>query len=278
MSMLGRMSIMRAALALSVVAAYVILLAALGGIQTPTWALGLVLLSIATIVTLGTFFPNLAVFVDVVTRGADGARGAALTFDDGPHPVHTRSVLDALDRAGAKGTFFVIGNKVEAHPDVVAEIVRRGHEVGIHSWDHDRLLNMRRETNIVRDLAKTQDAIERATGIRPKLFRPPVGLTSPRTGVAVKQLGLTMVGWSARAFDGAGRPSVERVIGRIAPALGHGAIVLLHDAPERGDAAPTSLAALPELLALMEKRGLDGVTVSQLVEEQGQRVAALSSP
>jgi peptidoglycan-N-acetylglucosamine deacetylase len=269
---------MRAALAVCVAGAYAIVLAALFGVHTPTWAIALVLLSIATIVTLGTFFPNLAVFVNVVTRGAPGARGAALTFDDGPHPIHTRSVLDALDKVGAKGTFFVIGNKVEAHPEVVAEIVRRGHEVGIHSWDHDRLLNMRREPNIVRDLEKTRDAIERATGIRPKLFRPPVGLTSPRTRVAVGELGLTVIGWNARAFDGAGRPSTERVISRIAPALDHGSIVLLHDAAERGDAAPTSLGALPELLALMEKRGLEGVTVTRLLEEQGQRVAALSSP
>ena len=96
--------------------------------------------------------------------------------------------------------------------------------------------------------------------------------------MAVNQLGLTVVGWNARAFDGAGRPSIERVISRIAPALDHGSIVLLHDAAERGDAAPTSLEALPELLALMEKRGLQGVTVTALLEEQGQRVAALSSP
>jgi peptidoglycan-N-acetylglucosamine deacetylase len=269
---------MRSALAVCVAGAYAIIVAAVAGVRTPTWAVVGVLLAIATIVTLGTFFPNLAVFVDIVTRGAEGARGAALTFDDGPHPVHTRNVLDALDKVGAKGTFFVIGNKVEAHPEVVAEIVRRGHEVGIHSWDHDRLLNMRREPNIVRDLEKTRDAIERAAGTRPKLFRPPVGLTSPRTRVAVNQLGLTVIGWSARAFDGAGRPSTERVIARIAPALAHGSIVLLHDAAERGDAAPTSLDALPELLALMEKRGLQGVTVTALLEEQGQRVAALSSP
>jgi peptidoglycan/xylan/chitin deacetylase (PgdA/CDA1 family) len=137
---------------------------------------------------------------------------------------------------------------------------------------------MRREPNIVRDLEKTRDAIERAAGIRPKLFRPPVGLTSPRTRVAVKELGLTVIGWNARAFDGAGRPSTERVIARIAPALDHGAIVLLHDAAERGDAAPSSLEALPDLLALMAKRGLEGVTVTGLLEEQGQRVAALSSP
>jgi peptidoglycan/xylan/chitin deacetylase (PgdA/CDA1 family) len=255
----------RLLLALLVVGAYAALLAALFSGAPPLWFVVTHLIALAATIHLGIFFLGLGVFVDVFVRGEKGSRSVALTFDDGPHPVHTRRVLDLLDAAGAKATFFVIGAKVDAHPEVVAEIVRRGHEVGLHSYTHDRLLFMRNESKIVADLVRTQDAVERAAGVRPRLFRPPVGFSSPRTRTAVRQLGLTVAGWSARAFDGAGRPSARVIVSRIARALEDGAVVLLHDASERGDAAPTSIDAIPELLGELKERGLAAVTVSTLM-------------
>jgi len=255
----------RLLLILLVAGAYGVLLATFVSAAPPTWFIIAHLVALAATIHLGIFCLGLGVFVDVFARGDRGSRSVALTFDDGPHPLHTMRVLELLEAAGAKATFFVIGAKVDAHPEVVAEIVRRGHEVGLHSYTHDRLLFMRHESKIVADLVRTQDAVERAAGVRPKLFRPPVGFSSPRTRVAVRQLGLTVTGWSARAFDGAGRPSVAVIVARIAPSLEDGAVVLLHDAPERGDVAPTSIEAIPELLAHLKQRGLSAVTVSALI-------------
>ncbi|MBK6514764.1 MAG: polysaccharide deacetylase family protein [Polyangiaceae bacterium] len=244
---------------------YGVILLSIAGHGPPLWFVVGLLAAQAIVVHLGIFFVNFGVFLDVVSEIEPGRRAVALTFDDGPHPVHTPRVLDMLDAVGAKATFFVIGAKADAHPEVIAEIARRGHEVALHSYEHDHLLFMRPEPSIVRDLVKTQDAIERACGARSKLFRPPVGFSSPRTRVAVKELGLVVVGWSARAFDGAGRPSVERILERLSASVRDGAIVLLHDAPERGDNAPTSLEALPALLAMISERGLSTVTVSSLI-------------
>ncbi len=255
----------RVLLILLVTAAYGLVGYSLLVTPAPAWALLGLALAVLVIVHLGVGFLNLGVFVDVVSRGRPGGRSVALTFDDGPHPVHTREVLRELDRAGAKGTFFLVGRKVDAHPEVVEEIARAGHEIGLHSYAHDHYLTLRHEPAICRDLAANQACIERLTGRRPTMFRPPVGLTSPRVRVAVRALGLTVVGWSARAFDGAGRPAPQVVLDRILPDLDDGAIVLLHDAAERTDARPTSLDALPGLLAAMKERCLSGVTVSELV-------------
>jgi peptidoglycan-N-acetylglucosamine deacetylase len=230
----------------------------------PVWLAATLLAALLGVVAAGVGFLNLGVFLRVVSRVATHERSVAFTFDDGPHPVHTRRVMDLLESAGARGTFFVIGEKVARHPDVVSELVRRGHEVGLHSQCHDRLQNLRTEQRIVRDLEENQATVEAAVGVRPSLFRPPVGLSSPRTSVAVERLGLEVVGWSARAYDGAASPDVETIVRRISPRLEPGAIVLLHDARERGDAAPSSLDALAKLLELSKQRGLRGVTLSEL--------------
>ena len=99
----------RAALASLVVAAYVIVGASIAFGDVPLAATAAVLLALVTVVHLGVFFLNLGVFVDVTSRGPTGRRAVALTFDDGPHPVHTRRVLDLLDAGGHKATFFVVG-------------------------------------------------------------------------------------------------------------------------------------------------------------------------
>jgi peptidoglycan/xylan/chitin deacetylase (PgdA/CDA1 family) len=254
----------RVGLIVVVATCYGVLLGAALGKVPPFWVSVALLSVLAIAVNVSIFFINLGVFHDVVSKVESGGKSVALTFDDGPHPVHTRKVLDILDQAGAKGTFFVIGDKAQAHPDVIAEIVRRGHEVGLHSFSHDHLLFMRPQSAIAKDIVRTQDAVEKASGVRPMLFRPPVGFSSPRTRVAVREAGVTVVGWSARAFDGAGRPTIDQIVRRIDPSLSDGAIVLLHDAAERGDAAPTSIDALPALLERLQARGLRAVTVSTL--------------
>jgi peptidoglycan-N-acetylglucosamine deacetylase len=220
-----------------------------------------------SLVLCGVFFLGLGMFVDVVKRGPPGARGVALTFDDGPSPEHTPRVLALLDQAGVKATFFVIGRKAEAHPELVREIAARGHAVALHSHAHDRLFSLRSARYVERDLRRGLDVIERITGARPALFRPPVGHTSPRMARVVDALDLDIIGWSARGFDGLAGATPEGVAARVIPGLRDGAIVLLHDAAERDDHAPAGVAALPRILAAMSQRNLAGVRVDAWLDE-----------
>ncbi|MBX3220346.1 MAG: polysaccharide deacetylase family protein [Labilithrix sp.] len=208
------------------------------------------------IVLAGVFVLRLRMFADAVIRGPAGARGVVLTFDDGPDPVHTQRVLDILDEHGAKATFFVIGKKVDKHPDVVKEIVARGHEVGVHGWAHDRLFALRGPRRVRRDLARAIRSLERVTKRRPTLFRPPVGHTNPTIARVAEQLELTVVGWSAAGYDGLGGADARKVAARITRGLDDGDIVLLHDAAERGDHEPTAAKSLPEILAAAKDKNL----------------------
>jgi peptidoglycan-N-acetylglucosamine deacetylase len=207
----------------------------------------------------GVAFLQLGMFVDVVSRGPREARGVALTFDDGPSPEHTPRVLDMLDAAGVKATFFVIGRKAAEHPEILRDILARGHAVGIHSHTHDRLLTLRSPDTVADDLAVAMETVEAVGGVRPALFRPPVGLTSPRMARALAWFDLVVVGWSVRGLDGRRGARSDRVAERVVRGLEDGAIVLLHDAAERDDFRPASLDALPRILAAMQQRDLDGV-------------------
>ena len=224
----------------------------------------------------GVAFMRLAMFVDVVWRGPREARGVALTFDDGPSPEHTPKVLDLLDKARVKATFFVIGKKAEAHPEIVRAIVKRGHAVGVHGHDHDRLLSLRSPKRVGDDLDRAIAAVEAITGERPTLYRPPVGLTSPRIARALEEFDVTVVGWSVRALDGWAGAKPDRVAARVASRLEDGAIVLLHDASERDDFAPASVEALPGILSAMRRMDLRGVRLDAWIGA-GEAPAATST-
>jgi peptidoglycan/xylan/chitin deacetylase (PgdA/CDA1 family) len=204
----------------------------------------------------GVFVLRLRMFADAVIRGPRDARGVVLTFDDGPDPVHTRNILDLLDEHGAKATFFLIGRKVDKHPDVVEEIIERGHEVGVHGYEHDRLFSLRGPRRVRRDLERAVRALEKVTKERPTLFRPPVGHTNPTIARVAEQLDLTVVGWSVAGFDGVGGAEPAKVAARITRNLDDGDIILLHDAAERGDHEPAASKALPEILAVAKDKNL----------------------
>src|SRR6185369_6415259 len=118
----------------------------------------------------GVVFPKLEIYGRVVSRGPAGRARIALTFDDGPHPVTTRRVLEVLAPTRHRATFFVVGEKARRHPDVVREIHAAGHTLGIHGDYHDRLHSFRFAGSVRDFIARAGDAVEAATGARPRFF------------------------------------------------------------------------------------------------------------
>jgi peptidoglycan-N-acetylglucosamine deacetylase len=228
------------------------------------WALLLVSLYV-TFVLLGVLVLRLRVFVDAVVHGPRDARGVALTFDDGPDPATTPRVLDALDAAKARATFFVIGKKAQAHPELVREILRRGHEVGVHSFEHDRLFSLRSARRVKADLERAVAVLTKITGTRPTLFRPPIGHTNPTIARVVDALDLTVIGWSVSARDGRAGASATAVLRRILSRVDDGSIVLMHDAAERGDHTPIAPEVLPEILRQLDDKRLPVVPLSSFI-------------
>lgn len=195
-------------------------------------------------------------------HGARSRREIALTFDDGPDPATTPRVLDILDARGARSTFFCIGQRVEAHRDVAAEIARRGHCVENHSHRHRNAFWFLPPALLREEIERAQEAIATATGHTPRLFRAPAGIRSPLLDPALARAGLDLVAWTRRGFDTVS-PDPGRVLARLVRGLAPGDILLLHDGSSARGASgdPVILEVLPRLLDAVEAAGLKPVPV-----------------
>jgi peptidoglycan/xylan/chitin deacetylase (PgdA/CDA1 family) len=196
-------------------------------------------------------------------RGPDVA-SVALTFDDGPDPATTPRILDQLDALGLRGTFFCLGSRVEAAPELVMEIVDRGHEVAVHGSAHEHHL-ARTPRWVLHDLDAALGALADC-GVIPRWYRPPYGQASAGTMFAARRRGLQLVHWSTwgREWEA---PDAGAVAERVGRSLEPGAIVLLHDSddtspPGTVDRVVDALQLIADELA---SRGLTSSTLSDLV-------------
>ncbi|MEO5913558.1 MAG: polysaccharide deacetylase family protein [Luteolibacter sp.] len=153
-----------------------------------------------------------------------------ITIDDGPDPHDTPLLLDLLDRHETKAIFFMIGEKVRAHPEFAREVIRRGHDIGNHTLTHPAgSFWCASPWRTWREIAGGQQAIEETVGKKPRLFRAPVGHRNLFTHPVAKVLGLEVMAWNRRGYD-AVEKDAGKVLARILPDLTNGDIVLLHEA------------------------------------------------
>ena len=196
-------------------------------------------------------------------RGPDVPR-VALTFDDGPDPESTPRVLDRLDDLGLRATFFVLGSRVRETPEIVAEALLGGHEIGVHGNTHDHHF-AHQPGWPTHDLDDALEALA-ACGVEPRWYRPPYGQVSAGTLRAARRRGLELVHWSAwgREWE---EPDGRAVAERVSRSLEPGAIVLLHDSDVTSPEGTVDrvLDALPLIAADLERRGFTTATLSQLV-------------
>jgi peptidoglycan-N-acetylglucosamine deacetylase len=183
----------------------------------------------------------------------------AMTFDDGPSAKLTPKLLDLLAAHHIKATFFVIGENVAEHPEVVARAAHEGHEIGNHSWSHPNLAKMSDE-GVRRELQRTEDAIKNAIGARPTLLRPPYGSLSARQKRWIHdEFGYQIILWDVDPLDWK-RPGRAVVRNRILKETRPGSIVLSHDIH------PGTIEAMPSTFDQLEAKGFKFVTVSELIQ------------
>lgn len=249
---------------------------------------------LAALLGLASYFGYQAVeapanqlFGRTLVNGPGDRREVALTFDDGPNPPYTGRILDVLRAENVRATFFVVGRAVAADPATVRRIVREGHAIGNHTWDHRHLLVETPET-MRSELDRTDDAIFAATGRRTRLLRPPFGARDFAVLGEARQLGYTVVMWSVPLPEDWEQPGSGTIAKRVLDNVGDGSIIVLHDG-NRGivcrtaTRAPASLcdrsqdvAATRLIVERLRARGFRFVTIPQLIADAArEKVLAL---
>lgn len=218
------------------------------------------------------FFPRVSFFLPITSRGTKGARGVALTFDDGPDPEVTPKLLELLARHQVPATFFVTGIRAERYPEIVNSILAAGHLVGNHSYSHFPFLMLKGRRTLRREIETAQEVLKQF-GIVPLAFRPPVGVTNSRLWRILLENGMFCCNFSRRAAD-MGNRRVKGLAARLLAKATHGDIVLLHDiSPRQGDVAQL-LREFSTLIEGLRGKGIDIVPLDRLIGKEVMQQSA----
>ncbi|WEK55029.1 MAG: polysaccharide deacetylase family protein [Candidatus Cohnella colombiensis] len=201
-------------------------------------------------------FPN-----QVILHGPS-VKEVALTFDDGPDEIWTPQILDDLREAGVKATFFLVGQRIEAHPDVFHRIIQEGHVVGNHSWDHPNLSNLS-ITALREQINKTDAVMNKLAGVTPHLLRPPYGALSTELIEEATRLNKIIILWNVDSLDWT-QISDEQVAANILAHTGPGSIILQHSAGGVGQSLQNTVNALPYIIETLRSRGYQLRTVPEM--------------
>jgi peptidoglycan/xylan/chitin deacetylase (PgdA/CDA1 family) len=199
----------------------------------------------------------------LLVGGPRGTGAIALTFDDGPHPVHTPLVLDVLREHQVRATFFVIGSRAERYPELLQRIADEGHAIAHHSFNHNDPAATT-ATELAFEIRRTQEVFQRILGVQSNLFRPPHGKLTILKLCSLWRMKLSIVLWNRDPKDFACKSEIEIADWLRRRPLRRGDLVLLHD-----NAAHTA-GALPAVITAASAAGLSFVTVDAWVRRGGR--------
>jgi peptidoglycan/xylan/chitin deacetylase (PgdA/CDA1 family) len=198
----------------------------------------------------------------ILWHGSRRSPRIAMTFDDGPHPVHTPAILDVLEDCGVKASFFVTGSRGETHPRILAQIHAKGHLIANHSYSHLKL-PFHSRGRMRKEIEDTNRIIKQTTGTFPAYFRPPHGLRDPRLWNILKELHMVAVMWEVMPWDW--KPISEyAIVRKLLHRVRNGSIITLHDG---GGARTETVKAVQKSIPLLLKRGYDFVVVDDLMPD-----------
>lgn len=222
--------------------------------------------------------PGNQLFGKTVVRGATTRAEVALTFDDGPNPPYTERILDVLQHERIPATFFVVGRAAAAYPQTIRRIVRDGHTLGNHTWDHPHLIVQSRAA-MRAEMSRTDAILAKITGRHTRLMRPPFGARDFAVMGEMRKLGYRVVMWSVPLPRDWEQPGDETIARRVTENISDGSIIVLHDgdrgricarervvSPHACDRSQ-DVAATRKIVDVLRARGFRFVSIPTLIAD-----------
>lgn len=224
----------------------------------PLYIYPLALIVYSLILFYGCYYIASNFFINIVCSAHTAKKEIAISFDDGPAITHTPDILQLLQQHAVKATFFCIGKRIPGNENILQQIKEDGHIIGNHTYSHHFWFDMFSSKKMLQDLRRMDGEVERVTGVQPKLFRPPYGVTNPNLSKAITSGGYTPVGWSVRSMDTVIKDE-RKLLAKINKGLHPGAVFLFHDT------STITLRVLPAFLKEVKNQGYTIVPLDKLL-------------
>ncbi|WP_096188938.1 polysaccharide deacetylase family protein [Evansella halocellulosilytica] len=209
--------------------------------------------------TLQQMFPD-----TVFLHGPTTENQIALTFDDGPDPRFTPQILDVLNEYGVPATFFLMGARAEAYPDLARRVVDEGHIVGNHTYWHPDLVEQGEVAVLEREVSRTDDTLAAIINYRTTLFRPPYGFLFQELVERLAELEYSVIGWSVDSLDWQ-ELTPDEIAQNVFNEIHPGAIVLMHDGADADGDQTETIEALHQIIPELQEQGYEFVTVPEIL-------------
>lgn len=229
----------------------------------PFWVIYTLILLYVSMLILGSIFIEWNFYLHSINsinelenqeKQKENSKQICLTFDDGIHPVNTPKALEILAKQNVKAHFFLIGKNIIGNEHIVMKMKNDGHIIGNHSQYHLWNFDLQSSSQMCQELISTNEIIEKITGDKPTLFRPPYGVTNPNLKKAIQQCNMISIGWNVRSMDTIAK-SKKHLLDKLIKKTKPNSIILLH---ERCD---VTLEVLTEYMEHCKAQGYTFVTL-----------------
>ena len=241
---------------------FISLLIVLIGVDTshslPVYIYPLLVVFYSLVIFYGCYYVGSSFFIKIICSAATDKKEIAISFDDGPAVNHTPKILRLLQQENIKATFFCIGNRIAGNENILKQIKEDGHIIGNHSYSPHFWFDMFSSKKMLQDMKAMDDELKRVTGLQPRLFRPPYGVTNPNLKKAIINGNYIPVGWSVRSMDTVIKEE-EKLLKKINRSIKPGAVFLFHDTSK------TTLNVLPAFIKEVKNRGYNIIPLDKLL-------------
>ncbi len=221
------------------------------------WCLGILVFLIFSIrLAVGISVIRYNYFLKAIHQVPDNR--VLLTFDDGPHPIHTPQILEILHRHNVGAIFFVIGNKIEGNERIINALIDSGHLVANHTFSHPHQFALLSTKKVISEIVKGQKSLDSIKKSSPQLFRTPIGVTNPNIARAIRKTKVTPIGWSLRTLDT--RAQSKTWVNQLVSKTKKGDIVLFHDTQKQ------TVEQLETYILQLKENGIEFVNTSHIKE------------